>query len=115
MIFRGYLPAKEVTQLGRRKRKRNARRTLMNPGISRITKRGDISNRLRRYNYRVLAPAINLNQTAEYLTEYINISECQIENVSTSYIQFGVFRVENKSDSIECIVPRNSHGHFVNR
>jgi len=87
----------------------------MNPGISRITKHGDASNRLRRYNHRVLALAINLNQTAGYVTEYINISECQVENVSTSYIQFGVFRVKNKSDSTECIVPRNSHGYFVNR
>lgn len=59
--------------------------------------------------------ASHKSQSKEYLTEYINISECQIENVPTSYFQFGVFRVENKSDSIECIVPRNSHGYFVNR
>lgn len=87
----------------------------MNPGILHITKHGDTSSRLRRYNYRVLALAINFNQTAEYLTECINISECQIENVPTSYIQFGVFRVENKSDSVECIISQYSHGYFVNR
>lgn len=115
MTFRECLHTKEVTKLEKRKRKLNAQRILMNPGISRMTKHGDISSRLRRYKSSVLALAINFNQMAEYLTECINISECQIENVPTSYIQFRVFRVENKSDSIEWIIPRNSHSYFVNR